>query len=74
MGLSMPSPKTGHITCYRTGHIIYSRQTGLPLLRVGRCIGIMGREVQEEDFIWLQERYSRGHNFGSRGLPNNLAG
>src|ERR1017187_8131820 len=33
MGLSIPLPKTGHITCYRTGQVIYYRQCLSPWLR-----------------------------------------
>ena len=40
MGISMAHPKTGHITCYRTGQLTYSPQaTGRRLER--RSIGIM---------------------------------
>jgi hypothetical protein len=35
MGLSIPLPKTGHITCYRTGQVIYYRQY-LGVLLTGR--------------------------------------
>ena len=44
MGLSIPLPKTGHITCYRTGQVIYYRHK-----RHGPChrTGIVLESVPE---------------------------
>ena len=35
MGLSIPLPRTGHLTCYRTGQVIYYRHPPGPRLTKG---------------------------------------